>query len=125
LLVEDEVSVRELAFRVLSRAGYRVVQAGSMRAVDAALEQAEGTLDLLLTDVVLPGGANGRDVAETLLQRHQGLRVVFMSGYDRDSVVHNGRLDEGVELLEKPFSAEKLLRKVRAVLDAPEAPPAR
>jgi PAS domain S-box-containing protein len=125
LLVEDEVSVRELAFRVLSRAGYRVVQAGSMRGVDAALEQAEGTLDLLLTDVVLPGGANGRDVAETLLQRHQGLRVVFMSGYDRDSVVHNGRLDEGVELLEKPFSAEKLLRKVRAVLDAPEAPPAR
>ncbi len=121
LVVEDESSVRELVVRILSRAGYRVLQAGSIRDVDAALDKAKGTPDLLLTDVVLPAGASGREVAEMLLERDQGLRVLYMSGYTQEAVVHHGRLDEGIDFLEKPFAPETLLRKVRAVLDAPGA----
>jgi two-component system cell cycle sensor histidine kinase/response regulator CckA len=120
LVVEDESSVRALVTTVLSRAGYQVVQADSLQGVDAALDRSEDTPALLLTDVVLPGGGSGRDVADMLLQRYQGLRVIYMSGYTRNSVVHDGRLDEGIEYLEKPFTPASLLRKVRAVLDLPE-----
>ncbi len=74
-------------------------------------------LDLLLTDVVLPGGLSGREVAERVLDRHPGIRVIYMSGYTRDSAVHGGRLDEGIEFLEKPFTPKALLNKVREVLD--------
>jgi len=117
LVVEDEPSVRELVAKILARAGYEVVEAGSMQGVDEALGKASNTPHLLLTDLVLPGGANGKVVAETLLQRQPGLKVIYMSGYARDSVVHNGRLDEGIEFMEKPFSAETLLLKVRQALD--------
>ena len=110
--------MRELVTRVLSRSGYTVLEAGSAPDVETVLEKAGPVPDLLLTDVVLPGGASGRDVAERLLGRYPGLRVIFMSGYTRDSVVHNARLDEGFEFLEKPFTLEALLGKVRAVLDA-------
>jgi CheY-like chemotaxis protein len=123
LVVEDETAVRELIVRILAQAGYRVAHADSVRGVDTALEDAGGTPDLLLTDLVLPGGANGREVAEMLLERQPGLRVLYMSGYTRDSVVHDGRLDEGIEFLEKPFAPGTLLRKVRAVLDTPEVVP--
>jgi signal transduction histidine kinase/ActR/RegA family two-component response regulator len=119
LVVEDEASVRELVIRILSRSGYKVMEAGSAEEVETALGKAGPVPDLLLTDVVLPGGASGRDVAERLLGRFPGLRVIFMSGYTQDSVVHNARLDEGFEFLEKPFALEALLGKVRAVLGAP------
>ncbi len=117
LVVEDEAPVRRLVAQVLSRAGYQVFQAGSIRDVDAALSQAKSPPALLLTDVVLPGGVNGSEVAEVLCQRYQSLKVLYMSGYTRDFVVHNGRLDEGIDFLEKPFTPETLLQKVRLVLD--------
>jgi len=119
LVVEDEASVRELVVRILSRSGYEVLEAGSALEVGAVLKKAGSVPHLLLTDVVLPGGGSGREVAEALVARYPNLPVIFMSGYTRDSVVHNGRLDHGIEFLEKPFAPEVLLEKVRAVLDAP------
>jgi FixJ family two-component response regulator len=80
------------------------------------LENGEYRPDLLLTDVVLPGGANGRQVAQALVERFPDLRVVFMSGYTANAVVHGGRLDEDIAFLEKPFNPETLLRKVRETL---------
>jgi len=118
LVVEDEPSVRELVTKILHAAGYELLEADSIQGVDDALRKSPCTPDLLLTDLVLPGGANGKDVAEVLLRRHPRLKVLYMSGYTRDSVVHHGRLDEGIEFLEKPFTAEVLLSKVRAALDA-------
>ena len=118
LVVEDESSVRELVVRVLSHSGYRVMAAGSAQEVEAVLEKGEPVPDLLLTDVVLPGGKSGRQVAETLATRYPDLPTIFMSGYTRDSVVRDGRLDPDIEFLEKPFMPETLLRKVREVLDA-------
>ncbi len=120
LVVEDEDSVRKLVAAILSRAGYEVLEASSMRGVGVALQRGLHSPDLLLTDVVLPGGRTGRAVAEMLCKRFENLRVLFMSGYTRGSVVHNGRLDEGIEFLEKPFTPETLLQKVRAVLDGSE-----
>ena len=117
LVVEDEDSVRGLVMRVLSSAGYAVLAADSARQVEPILDQ--GVVpDLLLTDVLLPGGASGRDVADELRTRHPGLPVIFMSGYARDVVAPSGRLDEGMEFLQKPFTHEELLAKVRASLDA-------
>jgi CheY-like chemotaxis protein len=118
LVVEDEASVRQLVSRILVGAGYAVVQAGSAREVDAALAGAPRPPDLLLADLVLPGGVGGREIARMLQERHSALKVIHMSGYTRDSVTHDGRLDEGIEFLEKPFVPQALLAKVRAVLDS-------
>jgi two-component system cell cycle sensor histidine kinase/response regulator CckA len=117
LVVEDEVPVRELITRILSCAGYKVLRVGSVHGVNALLVDGAPIPSLLLTDVVLPGGASGREVADMLVSRYPDLRVIFMSGFTRDSVVHNGRLDEDIEFLEKPFTPEALLRSVRGVLD--------
>jgi len=118
LVVEDEAHVRELVVRVLSRSGYRVMAVGSAKETEQVLEEPGNQPDLLLTDVVLPGGVNGRQVAETLLARFPDLRVLFMSGYTRNAVVHDGRLGQGLAILEKPFTPKTLLEKVREVLDA-------
>jgi signal transduction histidine kinase len=117
LVVEDEPSVRELVVLVLSRSGYRVLAAGSAREAEEVLEESGHRPDLLLTDVVLPGGVNGPEVAETLLTRFPHLRVLFMSGYTRNAVADDARLGQGIAFLEKPFALETLLSKVREVLD--------
>ncbi len=121
LVVEDEATVRELVVRVLSRDGYRVLDADTLEAVERVLDGVTEAPDLLLTDVVLPGGASGKDVADTLVGRYPQLRVIFMSGYTRDAVAHDGRLDEGIEFLEKPFVPETLLAAIRSVLDGKAA----
>jgi two-component system, cell cycle sensor histidine kinase and response regulator CckA len=118
LVVEDEAAVRQLVGRILEGAGYQVVQAGSAREIDTALAGAPEPPDLLLADLVLPGGTSGREIARMLRQQHSALKVLHMSGYTRDSVTHDGRLDEGIEFLEKPFTPQALLAKVRAVLDS-------
>ena len=123
LVVEDEALVRKLVVRVLSQSGYQVLEAGSIHEVEAVLEKpalgkARGGPDLLLTDVLLPGGSGGREVAEMLRARYLGLPVIFMSGYARDSMGRDGRLEEGIEFLGKPFTSEQLLGRVRTVLDA-------
>ena len=75
-------------------------------------------VDLLLTDILLPGGMNGRQVAHSATAERAGLKVLFMSGYSRDAIVHHGRLDPEVQLLSKPFSPEILAHRVRDILDS-------
>jgi CheY-like chemotaxis protein len=117
LVVEDEPAARELLARVLKGRGYRVLQAESGRDVERTLADGERRPDLLLTDVVLPGGQTGRDVAEALLAQNPDLPVIFMSGYARDAMGREGKLDGGLDFLQKPFSPDTLLLKVRALLD--------
>ena len=79
-------------------------------------------IDLLFTDVVMPGGLNGRQLADEAVRRRPGLKVLFTTGYTRNAIVHHGRLDPGVEMIGKPFSIDELTRKVRAILDGSAAP---
>ncbi len=87
----------------------------------AALEQLGSTtgVNLLLTDVVLPGGMNGRELAAEVERRAPGIRVLYMSGYTENAIMHHGRLDADAELLQKPFRRADLARAVRKVLDGP------
>jgi two-component system, cell cycle sensor histidine kinase and response regulator CckA len=117
LVVEDEAPVRKLLTRVLARSGYQVLEAGSADEVAALLRSERPTLDLLLTDVVLPGAKSGHRVAEEVRELHPGLPVISMSGYTRDSAVFNGSLGADADFLEKPFTPDRLLGKVRAALD--------
>ncbi len=117
LLVEDDDGVRAYALEALRDLGYRVAEASSGRAALTVLDSAP-KLDLLLTDVVMPGDYNGRELADEALRRRPGLRVLYMTGYSRDAIMRHGRLDPGVHLLSKPFSMEELAAKVRSRLDA-------
>jgi two-component system cell cycle sensor histidine kinase/response regulator CckA len=118
LLVEDEAAVRQLAERVLSKAGYSVVAtAGGEEAIQRAHELSGG-LDLLLTDVVMPG-LSGPEIAEQVSALHPRVRVLFTSGYSDEAISRHGVLKPGVSLLEKPFSVEALLERVRRTLTEP------
>lgn len=120
LVVEDNNGVREYAVSVLEDLGYRVVEAADVDGALKALENAP-LIDLLFTDVVLPGKLSGRDLAQTLEQRFPGLPVLFTTGYTRNAIVHNGRLDAKVHLLNKPYTQQELARKLRELLDAAAA----
>ena len=116
LVVEDENALREVARRILSRNGYTVLVAAS--GVDA-LELAEsydGTIDLLLTDVIMPRML-GNEVAEKLTADRPGTAVLYMSGYALPVLASQGSLDPGVTLVDKPFSEASLLKKVREMID--------
>ncbi|MEO6749904.1 MAG: response regulator, partial [Casimicrobiaceae bacterium] len=117
LLVEDNEDVRAHADEILRELGYRTLIAGT---ADAALQllDAHPEIGLLFTDVGLPGGMNGRQLADEALRRRAALKVLFMSGYARDAIVHGGRLDPGVQLITKPFGFAALASKIRSVLDA-------
>ena len=117
LVVEDDDELRKYASGVLEELGYRVMSAGTGA---AALETLNGShqIDLLLTDVVMPGGMNGRQLADNAVGRRQSLRVLYMTGYTRNAIIHQGRLDLGINMISKPFSFEELAAKVRQVLDA-------
>jgi PAS domain S-box-containing protein len=117
LLVEDDDGVRAYAMEALRELGYRVAEASGGKAALSVLDSAPN-LDLLLTDIVMPGEYNGRELAEEALRRRPDLRVLFMTGYSRDVIMRQGRLDPGVHLLAKPFSLEDLAAKVRSRLDA-------
>ncbi len=117
LLVEDDDGVRAFAMEALRELGYRVVEASSGKAALEVLDSAP-SLDLLLTDVVMPGDYNGRELADEASRRRPGLRVLYMTGYSRDAIIRQGRLDPDVHLLGKPFSLEELAAKVRSRLDA-------
>jgi CheY-like chemotaxis protein len=116
-LVEDDEPFREHAREQLQRLGYRVSVAPSGQ---KALELLKffGDFDLLFTDVVMPGGLNGRQLADRMRTFRPELKVLFTSGYTEDALVHNGRLDEGVDLLNKPYRKRDLALKLRKVLDA-------
>jgi CheY-like chemotaxis protein len=103
---------------ILAELRYRVLTARDGRSALDILDR-ESTIDLLLTDVGLPEGLNGRQLADEVRRRRPAMRVLFMTGYARNAIVHHGRLDPGVELILKPFSATSLADKVRRVLDRP------
>jgi signal transduction histidine kinase/CheY-like chemotaxis protein len=117
LLVEDDHDVRTYVVEILRELHYRVLEAHDADSALAMVDRNDIRIDLLLTDVVLPG-MNGQQLAEELKARQPGIRVLFMSGYSRDAIVHDGRLDPGVELMQKPLTHEVLAQRVRAVLDA-------
>ena len=118
LVVEDERAVRILARVMLERAGYRVLDAGSPEEAMDLFRTHGNDVDLLITDVVMPG-FHGPALYQRLSQQRPGLRVLFMSGYTDDEIVHAGRIDAGVDFIEKPFTASRLTQKVRDVLDRP------
>jgi CheY-like chemotaxis protein len=115
-VIENEPMVRDFTISALDDAGYRVLAAGDGPAGLAILD-AHPEIALLFTDVVLAGPLNGRRVADEALRRRPGLKVLFTTGYTRNAIVHNGRLDEGVELIFKPFTAVSLAEKVARVLE--------
>jgi two-component system cell cycle sensor histidine kinase/response regulator CckA len=119
LVVEDDEAIRAIARRTLSRAGYRVLDAGSSESAVRLAGDTADPIDLLLSDVVLPGG-NGWELSRELVARLPGLRVLFMSGYPAE---HAGGplLPHGVALLPKPFTPEELLARVRGALDGEAA----
>ena len=120
LLVEDDHAVRAIARSALTRRGYRVLTAGDAAEALAITRAYPGPIHLLLTDVVMPG-MGGRELAEHVVGERAGLRVLFMSGYTEDEVLHRGVSAEAMAFLAKPFTPEALVARVRAVLDAPAA----
>ena len=115
LVVEDDPLVLRHACDVLVGLGYRVTVADTGVAALAILRE-RSDFDLLFTDVVMPGGLNGRQLAEAAVALHPGLKVLYTSGYTENAIVHHGRLDRGVHLLPKPYRSIDLARKVHAVL---------
>ena len=120
LLVEDEEEVKKFAAEVLREEGYQV-HAVSDAASALRMLESDPAIRLLFTDVVLPGGMNGRQLANEALRRRPILKVLYATGYTRNAIIHHGRLDADVELLTKPFTADALTRKVRAILDSTPA----
>jgi signal transduction histidine kinase len=115
LLVEDDEDVRNFVATILSEKGFQVLAAAD---ADTALQQLRQnpSVALLLTDVGLPGGKNGRQLADGALELNGSIEVLFMTGYAKNAIIHHGRLDPGVHLLVKPFTELELSRKVEEVL---------
>jgi signal transduction histidine kinase/ActR/RegA family two-component response regulator len=115
LVVEDDEAVREVVVLHLRDFGYHVIEAADG---NEALQRAQeaGSLDMVLTDVVLPGTMRGKELVQHLTDIAPGLKVLFMSGYTENAIVHHGKLDDGVQLLSKPFKRDQLARKVAEVL---------
>jgi two-component system cell cycle sensor histidine kinase/response regulator CckA len=116
LLVEDEEALRRVAKRMLDASGYTVLAAAGGEEAIRIVAQHEGGIQLLLTDVVM-AGMGGRTLAHELVKARPELKILYMSGYTDDAIVHHGVLEAGTHFLAKPFTAPDLLRKVREVLD--------
>jgi len=116
LLAEDEAAVRNLARRVLEKHGYKLLLAATGRDGVQLATQHAGPIDLLVTDVVMPE-MGGRELAQRLAALQPGLKVLYLSGYTDDMIVRHGVLEAGVAFLQKPFTPDTLLRKIREVLD--------
>jgi PAS domain S-box-containing protein len=117
LVVEDDADVRCYLVDILREVNYRVLEAPEASAALEILRRPEQHVDLLLTDVVLPR-MNGRELARLALALRPGLKVLFMTGYSRNAIIHQGRLDQGVELIQKPLTQEQLTQRVRNLLDS-------
>jgi CheY-like chemotaxis protein len=120
LVVEDETDVRSYLVETLQDLNYRVREAADGGSALALFDSAPFQVDLLLTDIVMPG-INGRQLADELRNRQPDLKVLFITGYSRNAIVHQGRLDAGVSMLQKPLTQSILAAKVRDILDKPQA----
>jgi two-component system cell cycle sensor histidine kinase/response regulator CckA len=120
LVVEDEAAMLEVTSRILQRDGYRVIAAASGQEAIAIVERGDHGIRLMITDVVMPQ-MQGREVAERVAALRPDIRILYMSGYAQPLLASRGTLDAGIELIEKPFSADVLLTRVRGVLDATRA----
>jgi response regulator RpfG family c-di-GMP phosphodiesterase len=116
LLVEDELSVRGLAVRVLRESGYNLLQAADGTEALRVAQEYAGKIHLLLTDVVMPQ-MGGKELANRLKTLRPDIKVLFTSGYTDNAIVHHGVLDPGIDFLQKPFSPSAFAQKVREVLD--------
>jgi CheY-like chemotaxis protein len=120
LIVEDDALVRNYVVAQLGSLGYRTFTARdateALAVVDSSVE-----LDLLFTDVIMPGALNGRQLADEAVRRRPSLKVLFTSGYTENAIVHHGRLDPGVLLLAKPYRKTDLARMVRKAFEAAQA----
>ncbi len=117
MVVEDHDDLRAYCVGVIQELGYRVLEASNGR---RALEilQTDTDVALLFTDVVLPDGLDGRELAREAQRRRPGLRVLFTTGYTRNAVIHNGRLEPGVQMIGKPFTFVELAARIRSILDS-------
>ena len=122
LVVEDDDTVRALIGRILRKHGYTVIDFGNAQTCLQTIAQHEGPIDLLLTDIIMPG-VNGRQLQDRLSADIPGLKVIFMSGYPFDVIVDHGVLMQGINFISKPFTARDLTDKVRSVLDEGAASP--
>jgi PAS domain S-box-containing protein len=121
LLVEDEANLRYLARQYLEKQGYKVIEAADGAVAMQIAVAHEAVIHLLLTDVIMPG-MNGRELAQRISEIRPNVKVLYMSGYTENVIGHNGTLDAGVRLLQKPFNLRDLKDKVREVLDATPTP---
>jgi PAS domain S-box-containing protein len=121
LLVEDEINLRRLARQYLERQGYKILEAEDGLAALQIVDGYQGKIDLLLTDIIMPG-MNGRELAAQVVKLLPQIRVLYMSGYTENAVGHDGALDAGIHLLQKPFSLPSLKENVREVLDSEPIP---
>jgi DNA-binding NtrC family response regulator len=116
LVVEDEENVRRLAVRILERQGYTVLEASCVNDALALCKERKEPIHMILTDVVMPE-MSGPQLAEQLLSLHPQIKVLYMSGYTDNAIVHHGVLKDGVNYIQKPFTIDGLARKMREVLD--------
>ena len=117
LLVEDEVAVRMVVVELLSDLGYTVLEADNSQSGLRIIET-RARIDLLLTDVGLPGGMNGRQLADAAREQRPGLKVLFLTGYAESAAVGNGLMEQGMEVMTKPFDLEKFVTKVQGMISS-------
>jgi len=117
LVVEDDASVRGHVVEILKTVGYIVLEAQDAAVALTIIRQSGTDIDMLLTDVVMPG-MNGRELANEARAMMPNMRILFMTGYSQDVIVHHGRLDGDIELIEKPFRIETLASRVRGMLNS-------
>jgi len=120
-VVDDEPTVRMLVAEVLEDLGYAAVEA-SDGAAGLKVLRSDARIDLLVTDVGLPGGMNGRQVAEAAREIRPGLQVLFITGYAENAVLSHGHLDPGMHVLTKPFAMETLAARIKAIITGRRGP---
>jgi CheY-like chemotaxis protein len=116
LVVDDEIAIQDNVAAILSALGYRILRAGSADEAAIVLRQ-HRRIDLLFTDVIMPGKMNSPQLAAVARELHPEIRVLYTSGYSEDAVIQDGKLKQGVSLLNKPYSDEELARAIRTALN--------